>query len=76
MTSIPNVVAVWHREHVHFRSLLHLLQREVGRFNAGERPNYELMLDIITYLREAPAAGAPRHRPGRRSAETGVSVRS
>ena len=32
--------------------LLHLLQREADVFHAGERPNYELMLDIISYLRD------------------------
>lgn len=48
--SIP--VQAWHAEHVYFRRLLERLQREVDVFAGGERPNYELMLDIITYLRE------------------------
>jgi hemerythrin-like domain-containing protein len=47
-----NPVAVWHTEHVYFNQLLHLLQKEVEIFHTGERPNYELMLDIITYLRD------------------------
>jgi hemerythrin-like domain-containing protein len=50
MLSIP--IAAWHAEHVHFKVLLHLLQREIDVFHTGERPNYELMLDIVTYLRE------------------------
>ena len=29
-----------------------LLRRELDAFHSGERPNYELMLDIISYLRE------------------------
>jgi hemerythrin-like domain-containing protein len=45
-------VALWHTEHVYFRSLLDLLQKEVETFHRGERPNYELMLDIVAYLRE------------------------
>ena len=45
-------IAAWHREHVDFRRLLALLQRQVEVFHTGERPNYELMLDIISYLRE------------------------
>lgn len=46
--SVP--VKTWHMEHVYFRRLLQRLQKEVDVFAAGERPNYELMLDIITYL--------------------------
>jgi hemerythrin-like domain-containing protein len=45
-------VAGWHADHVYFQRLLHLLHKEVDVFHGGERPNYELMLDIITYLRE------------------------
>ena len=48
----PNPVDAWHAEHVYFGKLLHLLQREMDVFHRGERPNYELMLDVITYLRE------------------------
>ena len=42
----------WHAEHAYFATLLRLLQREVDVFHTGEQPNYELMLDIISYLRE------------------------
>jgi hemerythrin-like domain-containing protein len=45
-------LALWHTEHVYFRRLLELLQREVDAFHRGERPNYELMLDVVAYLRE------------------------
>jgi len=45
-------VAGWHADHVYFQRLLDLLHKEVDVFHGGERPNYELMLDIITYLRE------------------------
>lgn len=45
-------VAAWQSEHADFRRLLALLQRQVEVFHTGERPNYELMLDIISYLRE------------------------
>lgn len=47
-----NAVAIWHTEHRYFQRLLDLLQREVDVFHSGERPNYDLMLDVITYLRE------------------------
>jgi len=42
----------WHAEHAYFAALLRLLQREVDVFHTGESPNYELMLDIISYLRD------------------------
>ena len=45
-------VALWHTEHVYFRRLLELLQAELDTFHRGERPNYELMLDVVAYLRE------------------------
>jgi hemerythrin-like domain-containing protein len=45
-------IAIWHTEHLYFRRLLDLLDRQVGVFDNGQRPNYEAMLDIITYLRE------------------------
>ena len=45
-------VTAWHEEHVYFNSLLALLQREVDAFHAGARPNYELMYDIVSYLRD------------------------
>jgi hemerythrin-like domain-containing protein len=45
-------VHAWHAEHEYFRRLLALLQVQLAVFHGGERPNYELMLDIVAYLRE------------------------
>ena len=45
-------IKAWHDEHAYFRRLLALLQQQVDVFHGGERPNYELMLDIVSYLRE------------------------
>jgi len=45
-------VKAWHDEHAYFQRLLALLQQQVDVFHGGERPNYELMMDIVTYLRE------------------------
>lgn len=45
-------IKAWQDEHVYFRRLLGLLQKQVDVFHGGERPNYELMLDIVSYLRE------------------------
>jgi hemerythrin-like domain-containing protein len=49
---MTNPIAAWHTEHVYFNQLLRMLQREVETFHQGESPNYDLMLDIITYLRD------------------------
>jgi len=51
MTKI-DAVAAWHEEHVYFGRLLALLRKELDVFHAGGRPNYELMQDVITYLRD------------------------
>jgi hemerythrin-like domain-containing protein len=42
----------WHAEHVYFKRLLERLQKEVDAFATGERPSYELMVDVLLYLRE------------------------
>jgi hemerythrin-like domain-containing protein len=45
-------VRAWQTEHMYFGRLLGRLQRELDLFAVGERPNYALMLDILTYLGE------------------------
>lgn len=55
-----DAVAAWHEEHSYFKRLLHLLQEEADMLHAGGRPNYELMLDILSYLREY---GDAMHHP-------------
>lgn len=50
---MKGALAHWHTEHMYFGRLLERLQKELDVFATGEgRPNYELMLDIVTYLRE------------------------
>ena len=44
-------LAIWHAEHVNFARLLDLLEMQVTAFHRGERPDYELMGDIVYYLR-------------------------
>jgi hemerythrin-like domain-containing protein len=44
-------VGRWHADHVYFRRLLDLLEKQVDIFHSGGRPDYALMLDIIYYLR-------------------------
>jgi hemerythrin-like domain-containing protein len=45
-------VKAWHEEHMYFNRLLRMLRKEVDVFHGGDMPNYQLMLDIISYLRE------------------------
>ena len=49
---MANPIAAWYTEHVYFGRLLDLLQKEVDVFHRAKRPNYELMLDIVSYLRD------------------------
>jgi hemerythrin-like domain-containing protein len=44
-------LAVWHAEHVNFARLLDLLETQLAAFHRGARPDYDLMGDIIYYLR-------------------------
>jgi len=52
LKATTNPVSIWHTEHMYFKRLLDLLDQQVEVFEAGQRPNYDLMLDIIAYLRE------------------------
>ena len=47
-------VAFWHAEHEQFSRLLDAFERQLARFHDGEQPNYELMRDIVQYLRDYP----------------------
>ena len=49
---MANPILSWRTEHEYFGRLLALLQGQLDLFHRGERPNYELMLDIIAYLRD------------------------
>lgn len=40
----------WQREHGNFARLLDLLEAQLGLFHGGERPDYDLMLDIMYYM--------------------------
>jgi hemerythrin-like domain-containing protein len=46
--------AHWHAEHANFSRLLDMFQKELDAFHEGRRPNYDLMVDIVTYLRHFP----------------------
>lgn len=44
-------IATWHADHQYFARLLRLLEEQIAVFHDGESPNYELMRDIVFYLR-------------------------
>jgi hemerythrin-like domain-containing protein len=48
------VIAAWHAEHMDFLRLLDQLEKQVSVFQRADRPDYDLMLDIIRYLRDFP----------------------
>lgn len=45
-------IAHWHAEHVYFAQLLKLIRKELDVFHDAGEPNYELIADILRYLRE------------------------
>jgi hemerythrin-like domain-containing protein len=50
--SMKNPVLRWHNEHMQFERLLGYLNQQVEAFQLGEEPDYELMGDIVFYLKE------------------------
>ena len=51
---MSDLIALWRAEHKHFARLLELLEQQVVAFHADDGPNYELMLDVVSYLRYFP----------------------
>lgn len=49
---MANPIALWHAEHGSFSRLLDVLEEQVARFHEGETPDFDLMLEIVSYLRE------------------------
>lgn len=42
------------KEHANFAKLLDLLEAQIGLFHRGERPDYDLILEIFYYLTQYP----------------------
>jgi hemerythrin-like domain-containing protein len=51
---MSDLIALWQAEHRHFNRLLDLLERQVVAFHSDNQPNFELMLDLVSYLRYFP----------------------
>ena len=54
MQPMSDSIALWHAEHVNFATLLNRLEAQLERFQKGEAPDYELMLDIMFYMTHYP----------------------
>ena len=50
--SVANLIALWHAEHVRFSRLLDLLETQVADLHEGQTPNFGLMRNIVSYLRD------------------------
>lgn len=51
---MSEAIAYWRAEHASFAHLLDLLDRKLTAFQTEETPDYDLMLDIVGYLRHFP----------------------
>jgi len=51
---MSDLSAIWHAEHLNFARLLDFLATQVAAFQVGEQPNYDLMQDVVYYLRNYP----------------------
>lgn len=47
-----DAVGYWSAEHAQFARLLVIFERQLERFRAGDEPDYELMRDVVQYLRD------------------------
>ena len=48
------IIEVLHQEHRNIEKLLRVLERELGVFEHGGRPDYEVVLAVIEYFKEYP----------------------
>lgn len=48
---MSDLTSAWHAEHAQFARLLNLLDAQINRFHDGETPDYELMHDVVFYLK-------------------------
>lgn len=48
---MSEMTKLWHTEHAHFARLLALLERELATYHDGGEPNYDLMHDVVFYLK-------------------------
>lgn len=49
-----DLIEVLRREHRNIESLLRVLEQELGVFDRGDRPDYEVVLGVIDYFKDYP----------------------
>ena len=49
---MPAAIDALRQEHVNMAKLLTLLERQVAIFDSGQRPDYDIMLGVVEYLRD------------------------
>lgn len=52
--AMSKYIAQWQEEHANFGRLLVLLEAQIALFHQGERPDYDVMLDIMYYMTQYP----------------------
>lgn len=48
---MSEMIKLWQTEHAHFARLLALFERELATYHDGGEPNYDLMHDVVFYLK-------------------------
>jgi len=51
---MTEMIEILRQEHRSIESLLRVLERELGVFDRGERPDYEVVLAVIDYFEDYP----------------------
>jgi hemerythrin-like domain-containing protein len=51
---MTDAIAMWRAEHADYSRLLNVFEEQLAAYNAGNDPNYRLMLDIVSYLQDFP----------------------
>lgn len=51
---MANEIMRLREEHVHFRKLLDLLEKQLNLFHVGETPDYPLLTDVLHYMTNYP----------------------
>jgi len=51
---MADAIAMWHAEHADYSRLLDVLEEQVVTCHAGRDPDYSLMRDVVSYLRDFP----------------------
>jgi hemerythrin-like domain-containing protein len=51
---MTEIIEILCREHRNMEKLLRVLERELGIFERGDRPDYDVLLGIIDYFKDYP----------------------